>query len=93
VLYVVAYDVSDDKVRLRMSQVLLRFGERVQESVFECRLSRSQLDRMVNECGQELRSDSAAHMRVYQICQTCERAAFGLGAVKRSVLANPAIIV
>ncbi|GAB6175578.1 hypothetical protein JCM16814_04690 [Desulfobaculum senezii] len=34
--YVVAYDISNDKERLRVSKVLEGFGERVQGSVFEC---------------------------------------------------------
>lgn len=39
-LYVVAYDVSDDRERLRVDKVLGGFGFRVQKSVYECRLSR-----------------------------------------------------
>ncbi|MDX1998415.1 MAG: CRISPR-associated endonuclease Cas2 [Thermoanaerobaculia bacterium] len=36
--YVIAYDVSDDKIRLAISEVLEGFGTRVQKSVFECEL-------------------------------------------------------
>ena len=34
-LYVAAYDISDDSRRRRVSKFLLRFGARVQESLFE----------------------------------------------------------
>ncbi|HJU39827.1 MAG TPA: CRISPR-associated endonuclease Cas2 [Tahibacter sp.] len=40
-LYVVAYDVSDDRERDRVDRVLCGFGFRAQKSVFECRMSRT----------------------------------------------------
>ena len=38
-LWIVAYDVSDDKRRRRVEQRLLALGQRVQYSVFECHLT------------------------------------------------------
>ena len=35
---VVSYDIVDDKKRLRVAKLLKSYGERVQKSVFECRL-------------------------------------------------------
>lgn len=92
-LYIAAYDVSDDKVRLEMSHILLRFGERVQESVFECRLSRSQLAQLVAECTPELEKDETANLRIYPVCETCCRRAIALGAVTRARLEQPAIVI
>ncbi len=40
--YVVTYDIPGDKRRKKISDVLTGYGERVQYSVFECVLSRSQ---------------------------------------------------
>jgi len=37
--WIVAYDVSDDDRRHRLATVLLRYGWRIQFSVFECQLS------------------------------------------------------
>ena len=92
-LYVVAYDVSDDRVRLKMSHILLRFGERVQESVYECRLSRSQLQQLTAECAPTLEQDEEANLRVYPVCQTCQRRAIALGAVTHARLEQPAIVI
>lgn len=36
--WVVAYDISDDKRRLRLHRLLRGFGEPVQKSVFVCQL-------------------------------------------------------
>ena len=35
-LHIVCYDISEDKTRHQMSECLLDFGVRIQESVFEC---------------------------------------------------------
>lgn len=43
---VVAYDIADDKRRDRVAKILEGFGERVQYSVFECRLDRVQYLRL-----------------------------------------------
>lgn len=43
---VVAYDIADDKRRDRVAKILEGFGERVQYSVFECRLDRMQYLRL-----------------------------------------------
>jgi CRISPR-associated protein Cas2 len=91
-LYLVAYDVSNDQVRLRMSHILLRFGERVQESVYECRISRAQLAQLTAECAAELENDPEANLRVYQVCQTCQRRSIALGAVTRARTEQPAFV-
>ncbi len=45
IIYVVCYDVTNDKVRNRISKVLLKYGNRVQYSVFEVMLhSQSELN-------------------------------------------------
>jgi CRISPR-associated protein Cas2 len=92
-LYLVAYDVSDDKVRLAMSHILLRFGERIQESVYECRISRIQLSQLIAECAPDLELDPTANLRIYPVCQTCARRAVALGAVKHARLEQPAVVV
>ncbi len=43
---VVAYDISDDRRRERVAKILEGYGERVQYSVFECRLDRVQYVRL-----------------------------------------------
>ena len=37
---VVSYDITNDRRRLKVMKTLEGFGERVQYSVFECRLKR-----------------------------------------------------
>ncbi len=68
--YVIAYDISDDRRRTKIHQVLLGFGKWTQYSLFECFLSRKELVL--------LRSKLAAHLveqqdsiRFYPLCANC----------------------
>jgi len=38
-LWLICYDIADNGARLRAAQSLLRHGERVQRSVYECHLN------------------------------------------------------
>lgn len=40
--FIISYDIEDDRERTRVSKVLEGFGRRVQKSVFECPLTKSQ---------------------------------------------------
>jgi CRISPR-associated protein Cas2 len=76
--YVVCYDIADDARRSRISQVLLDFGVRVQESVFVAHLDDPLVarlrDRMLRVVDKE---QDRVHM--FQICGACEKKASVLG--------------
>lgn len=63
--YIAVYDISDDKERGRVSKVLEGFGFRVQESAFECTLSRSGRDKLVAKL-EELSLDTG-FVNIYRI--------------------------
>lgn len=44
---VIAYDIRDDRRRLRISRLLEGYGKRVQYSVFECDLEERHLGRLL----------------------------------------------
>jgi len=73
---IVAYDVpadaEGDRRRTRLYQALLAFGRPVQYSLFECRLSGRELERLRTVLGQILvpRTDRVA---LYHLCRTCAR--------------------
>lgn len=45
-LYIAAYDISLPRTRLQVARVLGRYGERVQESVFEMSLDPDEVDEL-----------------------------------------------
>ena len=68
--YVISYDIPDDKRRSQLAKVLKGFGTRVQYSVFEAHLTRTQyadlkraVDRVI-----DLSEDS---VRYYALCSAC----------------------
>jgi CRISPR-associated protein Cas2 len=69
-LYVVSYDIPDDRRRTRVHSALTGFGIWVQYSVFECFLDRKQRillqSRLLKEIHQ--REDT---IRIYGLCGTC----------------------
>lgn len=69
----VAYDVGDNRRRLRLERALQAFGRRVQYSVFECYLTlpeaRFHLERLAADLDAE--TDS---LRAYPLCAWCEAA-------------------
>lgn len=68
--YVVAYDITDDRRRSRVAKELLNFGDRIQDSVFECHLSRRRLERMVARL-RELLDLKEDRTRIYRLCAEC----------------------
>ncbi len=50
-VWVLAYDISDDALRLRVQHALERVGERRQKSVFECRLNPAEMEFVWAELG------------------------------------------
>ena len=45
-LYLITYDISDNRRRKKVSDILEGYGRRVQYSVFECRLPRAKYREM-----------------------------------------------
>jgi len=69
----VAYDVSTVKKagrrRLRrVAQVCTNYGQRVQQSVFECHISRSQFEQLITDLVQEINEDKDS-LRIYRLAQ------------------------
>ncbi len=68
-LYIISYDISDDRRRTKVHAILSGFGAWTQYSLFECYLSSKELVLLRSRLAQVLRSDD--HVRFYALCQTC----------------------
>jgi len=67
---VIAYDCTSDKRRLKVANILLDYGYRVQYSVFEADLDQALLAELERRLGAVVnpREDS---VRIYHICRKC----------------------
>jgi CRISPR-associated protein Cas2 len=69
---VVVYDISSDRRRTKLHNVLLDYGTPVQYSVFECLLDEKGLQRMKRAVGRVIRP-RVDRVRYYYLCQACLR--------------------
>jgi CRISPR-associated protein Cas2 len=67
---VVTYDISNDKRRTKLHDVLLNFGTPVQYSVFECLLGAERLAEMKQAVDRVIRPRKD-RVRFYYLCQQC----------------------
>ncbi len=81
-LYIIAYDVPDDRRRTRLAKTLLDFGDRVQYSVFEARLDAVLLGEMLDRI-RAIIDNELDSVKIYPLCSTCEQAITTLGQERK----------
>ncbi len=69
-LYVVAYDIPDDRRSTRVHKILSGFGQWSQYSLFECHLTRKQLVQLQDKLERHLKPEEDS-VRFYYICESC----------------------
>jgi len=74
---VISYDISDDKKRNKVANMLLDYGTRVQHSVFECLIDTKTLENLVERLKPLPEKNDS--IRIYQICETCLKKVVLLG--------------
>lgn len=68
---VVSYDIVDDRRRTQVAKVLETYGERVQKSVFDCRLNEQRLLEL-QDALRAVVDESEDSVRYYRLCTRCE---------------------
>jgi CRISPR-associated protein Cas2 len=68
-LYVVAYDISNDRRRTRVHKLLCGYGDWTQYSLFECWLTRQQLVELRVKLKKVLQTGDS--LRFYPLCKAC----------------------
>ena len=69
-IYLIAYDISENHIRNKVSEYLAGWGRRVQKSLFECNLDRAELEQITSYI-LELIDPSEDRCSVYKICAEC----------------------
>jgi CRISPR-associated protein Cas2 len=70
-LYLVAYDISDDRRRTKVHKLLCGFGQWTQYSLFECFLTDKELVALHGRLDKLLKADED-NVRFYHVCQACQ---------------------
>jgi CRISPR-associated protein Cas2 len=69
-LYVVAYDIPDDKRRTKVHKVLKGFGKWTEFSLFECFLTKKELLTLRGKLDKHLNAKTD-RVRIYYLCENC----------------------
>ena len=78
--YLIAYDISNDKRRTKLADLLGAYGERVNYSVFEIELTEAQKEKLLYEIElKKLINKKYDSLRFYHICQNCVPKSFDVG--------------
>jgi len=69
--YVIAFDITGDRIRARVVKILSEYAYRVQKSVFEGLISKESMAELEGKISKVLdkKSDS---VRIYPLCGKCE---------------------
>lgn len=80
---IIAYDIANNRRRVRVDRVLKNYAVRVQESVFEGWISHSRLRQLKRELHTEMNM-AYDHIRLYTLCHWCEGAIKSQGKGRRA---------
>ena len=84
-MYVISYDITNDRRRNKIAEVLLGYGKRVQYSVFECRISQKSFEELYKRLALLMADTDDGSIRFYHLCGKCEREIQELGLPKDDV--------
>jgi len=70
--YVITYDITNDKRRTKLSDLLGNYGYRVNYSVFEIELSETKKEKLLYEIElKKLINKKYDSLRFYHLCENC----------------------
>ena len=78
-MYLISYDIENNKIRNKIAKTLEDYGKRVQYSVFECHIDSRGFDTLYKKLADLMEEEEKGNIRFYQICQSCERKTVVMG--------------
>ncbi|ANQ54516.1 hypothetical protein XJ44_08955 [Thermosipho affectus] len=91
-MYVISYDITNDKRRRKLTKYLESYGVRVQYSVFETELSREQLSILIRELKKRI-DEKEDTIRIYPISKDARKSITTLGKDKGSYYKDDFLII
>ena len=69
---IVCYDISSNRRRARLHELLLGYGTPVQRSVFECNLTSAQFRQLRTRAKRYVKKEGES-LRYYPLCSRCQQ--------------------
>lgn len=73
--YIITYDIQNNKIRKKLSDILEGVGIRVNLSVFECELNQTAFNKLIKKIENLVNKDEDS-VRLYRICENCVKKSF-----------------
>ena len=77
-LTAVTYDIQDNRRRTKLAKLLLRYGQRVQKSVFEIQLNDKELPGLLRQIERIIKTEKDS-VRIYRLSVQAARASLWIG--------------
>ncbi len=81
---IIAYDISDDRIRYRISKFLEKHGLRIQESVFIAEVSSKNINWFMKNL--EKINNKNGKIHVFTLCSICEQKAVAINDILENVI-------
>lgn len=78
-MYLVSYDIEDNKIRNKIAKQLENYGYRVQYSVFECRITQKRFHELYEKLATLMEEEIGGNIRFYHICENCSKKIVTMG--------------
>lgn len=77
----ISYDISETRIRNKVSKILEGFGRRIQYSVFECDLEEKVFNRLYKQLLEQTIDSDSDSIRIYRLCKKCAEEFVTIGTV------------
>jgi len=86
-IYMVCYDISDDKRLKKIAKILENYGLRVQKSFFQCDMSKDEIEILKNKLLKVIKQKKDS-LFIYPLCADCSQRAIKDGTGELIKLQN-----
>lgn len=69
-MFVIAYDIADDRRRTRVADICKDYGVRIQYSIFEADISADRVQSLIDRVERYMDA-TVDKIRIYTLCSTC----------------------
>ena len=92
-MYLISYDIEDNKIRNKIAKQLENYGCRVQYSVFECRITQKRFCELYEKLAILMEEENGGNNRFYYICENCTKKITTMGIATRHEEDSDVIII
>ncbi len=85
-LYVISYDITENKTRNKVSKILEGYGKRIQYSVFECEISEKLFEKLYEQLLEQTINSKTDSIRIYRLCSKCASECITIGTIKENAI-------